>query len=229
MRLPALIGGAVLALTVLAAPVASASPRSAQAIPHTVDGQAAGYQATLSKITSVHTQWTLPDLPCGILDGYGLYIGVDMGSAGSDAQNESVADFTCQEGYHSTVEDLSSEPDGNGSLDSTDQFAPGDTMSTSISLVGLKWEWTMADLTRGWSYSWSRVARPLKFTTVGVYVTLAGIAALNPIVFTDTTVNGQPLAATDPVATDCVNVDGTVDHTSPIAADGSFTVSQQSS
>jgi hypothetical protein len=229
----ALLGGAVLATTVLTGPIAAAQP-----LPHNVDGGLyAGYQATVTDAASVSASWTEPTVTCPRHNTsfitFGAGVSLRLAGAGTDEESAGV-ELSCTGLRPSLIECLITNVDSG--LDPlagvySDPVSPGDALSASVTQDGQNYVLTIADATKGWSET-----RTVP-TPAGVPDTVAGVrtddegpsgpgeVGFGAVAFTGATVNGQPLATADPIALDSTEPDGAVDRTGPLTS-GDFTVTQ---
>jgi hypothetical protein len=217
--------GLALAATALAAVLTPTA--SAAALPHNIDGGVyAGYEATLSDITSVSVNWVQPSTSCGSTEVDNFDVEIVLSNADAHALQDA-AFVTCGLGQRTDTEvqrTVTAGPVPRPGNSHSHALVPGDSMSAAIGRFGSVWVLTLADNTAGWTAQWPQPNPSSSYDTVGIRLLNYSDNQHSPVVFTDATVNGRPLAAADPVGLDSAQAGGQVDRTGPLSG-GDFTVS----
>jgi hypothetical protein len=254
----AVAGSAVLTAAALAVPAsastapAGTAPTSTAAdgatAPHGIplDGggrgpliQHAGYQATVggAGATSVSADWVQPaSNDCaGLTPAVNRYLIVDVSLLEKNNPNPITesAGVQYQCWYQDGTQNVEYLVVGAGFADKgyySDPLLPGDAMSASVALVGTHYVTTLTDATENWSESRDVATRGISHNdTVDVWVNdLGSSTEYGSITLTNVKIDGQPLAAADPVALNSTETDGVTDHTGPITGGNSFTVTRSS-
>jgi hypothetical protein len=228
----ALLGGAVLATTVLTGPIAAAQP-----LPHNVDGgPSAGYRTAVSESGAAGVSWTEPAISCELNSSSPDYFDIEVILTGDGGSEEDAGiGGLCWNGTASLNDYLlSTDNPGLGGGTYNDPFGAGDAMSASITRDGEYYDMTITDATRGWSENRSVINEGnFADTEANIVVsdsgtTYSGSTEFGSVAFTDATVDGQPLGASNPTGLDSHQPDGSVNRTSPLTNGTDFTVTNES-
>jgi hypothetical protein len=229
-------GVAALAAVALAGP-AAASPATTGPQAE-LGGDAAGYMGSGSvPVTSMSATWSEPAaLPCAAADENDFVMEFGVMTAGGHVDKRIDADVECFLGYHDDTLYMGQDPFGEEYAGAwTYPIGAGDKMVGTMSLVDSKWNFTIQDLSQGWTWQRSTPADGVDYygayagmSNVG-YAPTDGLGELkySSVAFTSITVNGHPMSQLHPVAQNHTQPDGSVDKVGPISG-GGFTVTRTS-
>jgi hypothetical protein len=230
--LPAILtGAAVLAVTALVGPAASASPapQHADSTQQTSDynGPFVGYTATPgAPITSISVTWYQPDERiCG--GQYGdLFVEFGVAAPNGLTDKQVAAAEDCS-GW--PYENLGQNaPACSAGCYFGDAWGLGDEMSGSLTVSGSQWIYSIQDLTQGWTEQRAIPNKGVPYPHAYIGVADQDGVGYGSVTFVSATINGQSLASVNHTARNMTEDNGWTDVAGPLAGSG-FTVTQLSS
>ena len=188
------------------------------------DGQNwSGYAATGSGFGSVTSNWTEPSVTCNSTnDLFAPWVGIDGYGTATVEQTGVATD--CSSGrpvYQGWYEMYPASP-----VYYNNPVAPGDSITATVTRSGTSYALKLTDNTQGWTKNTNQT---LVATNASVEVIMESPTGAYPnfgsVDFSGSTVNGAPLANTNPVALDASNSGGFEDHTSALNGGTNFSIS----
>jgi hypothetical protein len=209
------------------APIRIGTPQHAVTVTrngYNQDGQNwSGYAASGSGFSSVTSQWTEPNVTCNSTnDLFAPWVGID--GYGTPTVEQTGVATDCSSGapvYQGWYEMYPASP-----VYYSNYVAPGDSITATVTSSGTSYSLRLTDNTQGWTKTTNQ---SLVASNASVEVIMESPTGAYPnfgsVHFSNSTVDGSTLGATNPVALDASNSGGFEDHTSALSGGTDFSIS----
>jgi hypothetical protein len=224
VRFPTLVSTLLAAAALTAA--ALATPAAAAPL-NTSGGTWSGYVASGSQFTSIAASWVVPgNLSCTSADDEtDPWVGFDGNGAGPIEQTG--LQVLCP-GLVPIIHGWF-RMNPQAPVYYSNPISPGDAFHASVTRSGANYTMTLTDNTKGWTQTNTRMWSTVNHISAEAILEAPGSKSVRftSFTFAAVTINGQPLAATNPVALDATNGGFVETHTGPISGGNSFAVTYE--
>ncbi|GAA2854522.1 hypothetical protein GCM10010472_09710 [Pseudonocardia halophobica] len=182
-----------------------------------------GWAAVGSGFTTVSAAWSAPTVRCGApTQVVGPWVG--LGGVVTNTVQQTGLEITCASGkpvYRAWYETAPQPP-----VYHPDPVGPGDRMTASVHRTATGYTLTIADTTRGWTRTAHTAHLQDDHASAEVVVEspTGAFPAFGSLTLSGATVDGRPLASTDPVGFESGTTNVRQTRTGPVRG-GTFTVS----